>query len=104
MTDAHTPGPWAAFTDDSGSVPHTNIVAVAPRTACVFSLPGRHKQEPDLRLIAAAPALLEALKATTAQLERVLNLMGLHHDHVAETVLYRGKDAITNATTQNVES
>lgn len=41
--------------------------------------------------------LLEALKATTTQLERVLNLMGLEHDDVAETILYRGKDAIEHA-------
>lgn len=59
----HTPGPWAAFTDDTSSdQPHTNIVAVVPRTACVFSLPGMHKNDPDVRLIAAAPALLEALQ------------------------------------------
>jgi len=54
----HTAGPWSAFTDDSGSRPHTNIVAVVPRTDVVFSLPGHHKNEPNVRLIAAAPDLL----------------------------------------------
>lgn len=58
MSAKHTPGPWAAFTDDN----HTNIVAFSPRTVCVFSLPGHEKNEPDVRLIAAAPELLEALE------------------------------------------
>lgn len=57
---SHTPGPWAAFSDDEG---HTNIVAVVPHTTCVFSLPGHHKTEPDVQLIAAAPDLLAACKA-----------------------------------------
>lgn len=56
-----TPKPWAAFTDDSGGQPHTNIVAVVPVTACVLSLPGRHKNEPDVQLITAAPDLFDAL-------------------------------------------
>ena len=50
----HTPGPWAAFTADG----HTNIVALAPRTQVVFSLPGRDKNEPDVMLATAAPDLL----------------------------------------------
>ena len=63
MTNStHTPGPWAAFTDDSKYPPHTNIVAVTPRTTCVFSLQGMHKDNADVQLIAAAPELLEALE------------------------------------------
>lgn len=58
----HTPGPWSAFTDDSGSRPHTNIVAVNPRTDCVFSLPGHHKRDPNVQLIAAAPELLDFIR------------------------------------------
>jgi len=54
LARAATPGPWSAFTDDSGSSPHTNIVAVVPRTACVVSLPGRDKREADIHFIAAA--------------------------------------------------
>lgn len=69
MAGQHTPGPWAAFTDDSGSSPRTNIVAVVPRTDCVFSLPGHHKSEPNVRLIAAAPDLVEALKACRSKFE-----------------------------------
>lgn len=55
-----TPAPWSAFTDDSKYPPHTNIVAVVPRTDCVFSLPGHHKDEPNVKLICAAHDLLAA--------------------------------------------
>lgn len=55
--DKPTPAPWAAFTDGM----HTNIVHVGETTKCVFSLPGRDKNEPDVRLATAAPAMLEAL-------------------------------------------
>lgn len=66
----HTAGPWAAFTDDSGARPHTNIVSVVPVTDCVFSLPGHHKDEANVRLIAAAPDLLEACKLLVKGLGR----------------------------------
>lgn len=69
---SHTPGPWAAFSDDEG---HTNIVAVVPRTACVFSLPGHHKTEPDVQLIAAAPDLLAACKAQHEAIDRLFALL-----------------------------
>lgn len=62
LASAHTPGPWAAFTDDSGPQPHTNIVAFSPRTDCVFSLPFHDKREPNVMLATAAPDLLAALK------------------------------------------
>lgn len=55
----HTPGPWAAFSDESGAG-HTNIVAVVPRTTAIASFTGKHKSDPDICLIAAAPELLEA--------------------------------------------
>lgn len=58
-----TPGPWAAFTDDYETPPHTNIVALKDKNTCVFSLPGRDKKEADVMLISAAPELLEALEA-----------------------------------------
>lgn len=57
-----TPGPWAAFTDDSGHSPHTNIVAVVPITACVFSLAGRNKREADVEWISrCSPSAVSAL-------------------------------------------
>lgn len=59
MTTTHTPGPWAAFTDGN----HTNIVAVVPKTDCVFSLQGHDKNEPNVCLIVAAPNLLKELEA-----------------------------------------
>lgn len=64
----HTPAPWSAFTDDSKASPHTNIVSVVPHTNCVFSLPGRHKNEADVKLIAAAPDLLAALQVVASKL------------------------------------
>lgn len=75
MGGEHTPGPWAAFTDDVGLRPHTNIVAFEGRTQCVFSLPGRDKAEPDVRLIVAAPGLLEALMDTAASLAATISLL-----------------------------
>lgn len=71
MDAQHTPGPWSAFTDDSGSRPHTNIVAVNPRTDCVFSLPGHHKKEPNVQLIAAAPTMLKALRIVASTLPHI---------------------------------
>ena len=56
----HTPGPWIAFSDEIDD--HTNIVSIADRTRLVLVLPRRLKSEPDVRLIAAAPDLLEALE------------------------------------------
>ena len=56
----HTPGPWAAFSDEIND--HTNIMSIADRTRLVLSLPGRHKSDPDVRLVTAAPDLLEALE------------------------------------------
>jgi hypothetical protein len=50
----HTPGPWAAFSDESGAG-HTNIVAVVPRTKVIASFTGKHKSDPDICLISAAP-------------------------------------------------
>jgi hypothetical protein len=64
-----TPAPWSAFTDDSGGRPHTNIVAVVPRTDCVFSLPGHHKDEPNVKLICAAHDLLAALQMVAGKIQ-----------------------------------
>lgn len=66
IAETFTPGPWAAFTDGN----HTNIVAVVPRTAVVFSLPGRDKSEPDVRLATAAPELLEIVETIELGLKR----------------------------------
>jgi len=68
VSTTHTPGPWSAFTDDSGATPHTNIVAVNPFTDCVFSLPGHTKDEPNIALVCAAPDMLAALQRADTRL------------------------------------
>ena len=60
--DKYEPSSWAAFTDDSVEPPHTNIVSFSPRTDCIVAMPGRHKKEPVVRLIASAPAMLALLR------------------------------------------
>lgn len=54
-------GAWAAFTDDSGPAPHTNIVSMKARTECELSLPGLHKNDPKVALIVAAANALPSL-------------------------------------------
>lgn len=63
---------WAAFTDDSGSAPHTNLVSFADRTDCVLSLPGRHKHDPLVAYLEAAnPATILALLDQLAKAEEI---------------------------------
>ena len=83
----HTPGPWIAFSDEIDD--HTNIVSIADRTRLVLVLPLRHKSEPDVRLIAAAPDLLEAL-------EEAVKLFVIHDHKWFETA----KSAIAKAKGQ----
>ena len=83
----HTPGPWAAFSDEIND--HTNIVSIADRTRFVLSLPGRHKSDPDVRLATAAPELLEAL-------EEAVKLFVIHDHKWFETA----KSAIAKAKGQ----
>ena len=53
---------WAAFTDDSGHRPHTNLVSFVPVTDCALSIPGVDKRDPNVAYIAAAyPARIIAL-------------------------------------------
>ena len=56
----HTPGPWSAFFDVVNN--HTNILKIGKTTDLLFSLPGHDKHDPNVRLITAAPELLEALE------------------------------------------
>lgn len=56
----HTPGPWVAFSDVVNN--HTNILKIGKTTDLLFYLPGHDKHDPDVRLITAAPDLLEALE------------------------------------------
>jgi len=65
-----TPGPWAAFTDDSGDEPHTNIVAIGAPTELICMLPGRDKRHADVVLIRHAPRLYAALELATKLAKR----------------------------------
>lgn len=92
MSEAkHTPGPWTAFSDEVND--HTNVVSIADRTRLVLSLPGRHKSDPDVRLIAAAPELLEALELILEALEEAVELFGCPDG----TWVDKAKNAITKA-------
>jgi len=60
----YTPGPWEAFKDNDA-----NCVATVSAGWTVLSTkadPNKHSCESDARLIAAAPEMLEALRAILA--------------------------------------
>lgn len=80
----HTPGPWAAFFDVVKN--HTNVIKIGKTTDLLFSLPGYDKHDPNVRLITAAPELLEAL-------EKAVELFGESDAEWAET----SKQAIARA-------
>ena len=81
--DAATHQSWAAFTDDSGPRPHTNLVSFAPRTDVALAIPGAHKRDPNVAFIGTATparilslldshaALLEALQAANEALASI---------------------------------
>lgn len=77
---------WAAFTDDSGSKPHTNIVSFTGQTECVLSLPGLHKKDPIVAYLWAAQpdavrGVAEERAAFLEALVRITRVMrGDHHD------------------------
>jgi hypothetical protein len=63
---------WAAFTDDSGPRPHTNLVSMNPATRCVISLPGLHKNDVVVQFFSAVQpfvvlSLLGALEEAETQ-------------------------------------
>ena len=70
-TGKHTPGPWDLACDSYGKVRHSKM-------ACVFKSGGgptvaaRISNWEDARLIAAAPAMLEALQAVVVAFENHL--------------------------------
>lgn len=80
----HTPGPWLAFSDVVNN--HTNILKIGKTTDLLFYLPGHDKHDPNVRLIVAAPELLEAL-------EKAVGLFGESDAEWAET----SKQAIARA-------
>ena len=85
---AHTPGPWNIEEPLAEKVPFrigTNLTAIAH----VFL-------EPNARLIAAAPALLEALEASVYVIERLPTSLGYDFD-----VLKQARAAIRAAKGEN---
>lgn len=82
---AHTPGPWhiatAITTEDT-----IGAIAVVRRSIfAVFSPAARGDADSDARLIAAAPEMLEALKAVVEQL-RVAKFDGPWLDHAKAAI------------------
>lgn len=59
---AHTPGPWRFYDDSNGVTNRIEIVAVGKTVARIYHSV-QTEDLPNARLIAAAPELLEALKA-----------------------------------------
>ena len=91
METKHTPGPWSldgdgvrALVRDASGV----IVAVRHR------MPG-HKNEANMRLIAAAPALLEALEDLASLAEVAMREVG---EYDIEAELADARAAIAKAT------
>lgn len=75
MSAKHTPGPWRF--DDSGAI--VRLFPIGDMSGCMaiaYGITGKHpdympqaEQHANARLIAAAPELLDALRATVAALE-----------------------------------
>lgn len=72
MAQRHTPGPWRVFTTPQGN----RIIGIGEQTGegitdCGFGLwrGGDAEALANARLIAAAPQMLEALKAALADIE-----------------------------------
>ncbi len=88
---AHTPGPWFWADNVPDAPPHYRMIVDADGdTVCDPSPMG----EADARLMAAAPALLEALQALVGEAD----LGELDHDDETRELIERARDAIERAT------
>ena len=88
---AHTPGPWFWADNVPDAPPHYRMIVDADgATVCDPSPMG----EADARLMAAAPALLEALQALVGEAD----LGELDHDDETRELIERARDAIERAT------
>ena len=91
MSAKHTPGPWrywACKVDSRLQPPMYDYAQFANPHEHVFRAPLRYLREEDARLIAAAPELLEALKAAEPY---------LRHANVAYNVYVQARAAIAKA-------
>ena len=100
----HTPGPWTtdAFRGtDEYDDPDTPIVVMLPPTSDtelrgyywspnIVSIPAALQQASDAKLMAAAPIMLETLKATLVELQSL-------GETVSDTTIRRIKAAIEEA-------
>lgn len=91
LARAATHQSWAAFTDESGPSPHTNLVSFSPITDCAVSISGVHKNDPNIAFIAAAnPAtildLLAANRKMRTALERIADPRNIHFAGDAQVV------------------
>ena len=97
LAEAATHKSWAAFTDDSGARPHTNLVSFVPVTDCALSIPGAHKNDPNVAFIAAAnPTTVLALLAENAELDATAADLQHKHD-VAVSRLAEAERKLTEA-------
>jgi hypothetical protein len=75
MPGKHTPGPWKAWTSKSpfkrSGVNGLTEAGDAPFTICIMGTPNKLAEtHANARLIAAAPEMLEALRAVVEEFER----------------------------------
>ena len=61
----HTPGPWKVEEDESGLYISMEPLAGTDEYLAIYASPNPDQRQADARLIAAAPALLAALEAST---------------------------------------
>lgn len=62
MITMHTPGPWSARVPAASEQPHWKVVGPGNQHVAMVHIMAHNPAEADVRLIAAAPDLLAALK------------------------------------------
>jgi len=99
----HTPGPWTLGETDRNEQPTVValdggvLVAVCAHECITSLIP---EAIANARLIAAAPDLLEALKAIIAELRRVRDVKPEQWDALVDPGLCNAWDAIRSAVTK----
>lgn len=96
MSAQHTPGPWTVSEDDSNGqavVRGEHIEVATCWHHCVVEI--EREMRANARLIAAAPAMLEALRAMTHGLPELLESIGYSDE---EDMIGKALSAISLAT------